>query len=540
MTSWLRQVVHVLRYDARAMWPFFALHVCVLVYGVLQARGELPVRDGLNSAPLLLYGSAMLFAALLLHRHAPNSPVAHWSALPQKETAVWAAKWSMLAALLGCGLTATTLAIGDLPLSEERASAYVMMKITTLCTVIASAALVGALNRKLRTVLLLLLGLPLAATVLFLLSVFTGPIGATIAFNFGGLNSPGVLLLGTAGAMLLTLRMYRRRGAPEVSAVWVLSGAVILMAGAMSASDPYSREARVNPSTVRIMPMLEELANVTVTTIDDEVSDPVLNSPDERALLLRMEGAPSDLRAEWSSSSKRVVRTRLSMSYIGSGTGRPLYTPPLPIQPTPVWLGASGSDDSISPLEQTEWNVRSAVTRKGGEQLSVSAAVRFSRPTVVARLPLADGALVESATRQFRIFKRGGGQLFCDEPQLVELCGATYPEGAVIRLQLRESNSAAPDLSFALVNTERGEAIRTNGRIDKRRDYSSHQMFVPSGVWINEWLLVPGPYVTSANEKASLPIDEQWLRGAELVVIDWVVVGELPVEMPKRAMAGTQ
>ena len=530
--TWPQQVLHVLRSDARSLWPFFVLHISALAYGVLQARGDVAVTDGLNTGPLYFYGSAMLFAALLMHRHGPASPTAHWSALPYDRSAVWAAKWSMLVVLLACGIGATIVAVQQLPFPEDYAEKFTLGKSAALCGAVASAALVGSLRRELRTVLLLLLGLPFAAFIALTLPVFLGVPGALIGTNLHVLTSTGIVFLGIMLAMLASLWFYRSPGISAAAHTWAMFGCIALLAGVLAVpTTSLDHRIRNDASAVRVMPMHEELAGVAAFAERDHSVDTSAAAAETRAMRLHMSGAPTNLRARWQSSSQRIVRQRFATSFSGSGSSRDLYVPALTILPALRWLEGTNkaivfSDSAADGLH--EWPVQSAVRSRDGVGLEVTSVVRFSRPVVIARLPLAVGERADTFEHQFVILQRGGSELICEEPQLVNDCVAPYPNQSLLRLQLRAIGGEQPDLAFALVNATRGEAIRTHAHGDNTRSVSSG-IFVPSDLQTTQWLLIPGPAYIRRPGAPPLPLDDEWLRDAELVIVEWVPVGEVPV-----------
>ncbi len=551
MMPWSRQVVHVLRQDICGMWPFILLYVGVLSYGALQARGMLGAREP-NAGPLLFYGGAMLLAALLVHRQSPAAPVAHWNTLPYDRSAVWAAKWSLLVVLLVCAVVAVTLAVHDLPLPVEAKWQFVTRKAGSLFAAIVAAALVASLASELRTVSLLLLALPLASTLVALLTLLLASTGVLdITGIVYVLTSTYGLFAGCVLAMVASLWLYQSRTVSREVRVSVSLGAVLLFFGAIAEPGSGYADIRYNSNVVKVSSRSERLADVQVLaqvdTAVQEFTRTVSSPPVARQVRLYMTGGPTSLRAQWVSGSVRVSTPGVSIVSASRPNDRfserwtTLYEPALPITPSPRWLGATNASTSLfgSPLDG-EWLVQADLPSANGVEFPLYNRVQFSEPVVVARVPLSTGARENTDKYQFRLLDRGGGELICAQPQLAPHCGQSYPDGSILRVELRSSDHPERlEMSFALVNASRREAVRMTEHFSERRSLSLSQMFVPDHLLASRWLLAPVRNTMQGSEAVLFSIDDEWLRGAELVVVEWVPAGDVSVTIANQARAGS-
>ncbi len=540
MTPWLRNVTHVMRYDARALWPFFALHVAVLVYGVLQARGVVAFPESSNGSVVLLYGTAMLFSALLVHRHTPASHSAHWNGLPHDRSAVWAAKWIVLALLLACVVVALLVSASGQPDPQGIIGHFASARAASLSAAIGAAALVAATRRELRTVLLLLLALPLLSIPCVLLAALLLP--KPIA-EF--LLHPAALFGATVMAAGVSWWLYEQRGVSSTAATHVLLGSAMLFTGVTVTRGPTPTLSAYDRSTVQIRESnaVLNLDNVTVFAERDSTS----HEADYSSLRLSMQGAPTELRAEWLfASEKDDARALLRMTPVVVLTSTnprrlwtfrsELFTPPLPITPTARWLGApvstNGSVATAASATPSEWFVQAGVLSEIDQAKGpVDGVVRFSRPVIIARLPFVTGTRSDLPDRQFVISGRGGGELLCQDEPRGARCGMSFRNNSLVRLHMRTTlPESEPSLSFALFNPSRSEAIELRADFSQTRRRSPGLLFLPPDMLTMDWLLVPS-YLGSATGK----LDDAWLSGAELIIARWEPVGALPVPISNEA-----
>ncbi len=534
-----REVIHIMRDDARALWPFFAFHLTVLTYETLRVRGDwafirLPY---FSYGAFPFYGSALLLAALLVHRHAPNSPTAHWSSLPHRRSSIWAAKWSALALMLACGTGAIILAIRDFPLPEARASLFVVIKASSLCAVYASGALVGALRKDLRNVLLLLLALPLSTTVFYsLFARMRFPV-VELGTRFWQHNYAAMLLFCTALALLISRWMYREHGLSKRAAASALLVSIPLFAGAMDISRQYDDWRDSQSFSFGTM---SSLSGAIVVAEPAALSSSGPASAHRQSLRVRMEGAPVDLRAQWWSTSERVTSGSPGRGHGSVEVSRTLvefYTPELPLAPDLTWLHARGAGSARRSPNGTEWNVQTLVRSNSGVPLYVRSGVSFSKPVILARLAAKRGSRAGVGNLKFRMMQRGSGSLMCDHARLVQFCDPSFPEQSVLRLRMYRYGHRGRDLTFALVNTEQQEAIRMHAELT---GVSSRLTFMPGAIAALEWSLVPEAYTIADIESPQLAIDEDWLRNAELVIVEWEYSGDVPVTTTNKSGVGAQ
>ncbi len=533
MTRWQRDVLLVLRNDMRALWPFSSLYVAVLIYGVLQARGVVDVGASSGVGIFLLYGSAMLCSTLLIHRHTPASPSAHWSGLPHERSAVWAAKWIVLAMLLVCGVTALLISVNGQPDPNGMIRPFTYARAASLSAAIAAAALVASIKRELRTVLLILLTLPLISVACVLLAFLLLMDEVTHA-----LFHPFVVLFATMLAALTSWWLYHQRSVSRTIVIRVVTGSALLFASVIVSRQPSIVYLSEDPSLVllRESATADRLAKVTVFAEYDPRWNDSLNAG-YTTLRLNMEGAPENLRADWiftSHTAETEALKDISKTVVTSGgPGRTrfsstLYTPSLPLAPDTRWLGGLRTDGTSVSARRAAfpdfWSVQAGELKNPERGKNpVDGVVRFSQPAIVARLQIENGTFNSALNQQWRIVEHGGSELLC--AKMSSRCNESYPTGTLVNLQLRSElmvdNSS---LAFAWVNASRNEAVELSTATMATKYQNPDLMFLPSATLMIEWLLVPRYEGTNSAQ-----LDDAWLRDAELVIVRWEPVGALSV-----------
>ncbi len=538
MTRWQRDVLHVMRYDMRALWPFSSLYVAVLIYGVLQARGAVNIGASSGVGIFLLYGSAMLFSTLLIHRHTPASPSAHWSGLPHERSAVWAAKWIVLVMLLACGVTALLISVNNQPDPNGVIRPFTYTRAASLSAAIAAAALIASIKRELRTVLLILLTLPLISVACVLLAFLLLMDEVTHA-----LFHPFVVLFATVLAALTSWWLYQQRSVSSTIVIRVVTGSALLFASVIVSRQPSIVYLSEDPSLVlrRESATADRLAKVTVFAEYDPRRNDSLNAG-YTTLRLNMEGAPENLRADWiftSHAAETEALKDISKTVVtAGGPGRTrfsstLYTPSLPLAPDTRWLGGLRTDDTPVSARTAAipdlWFVQAGELKNTDrEKNPVDGVVRFSQPAIIARLQLENGTFTDVPGQQWQIVERGGSELLC--AQMSSRCGESYPFGTLVRLQLHgELMIPNSSLSFALVNASRREAVELSTAITTTKHQTPDLMFLPSAALMIDWLLVPRYEGTNSAQ-----LDDAWLRDAELVIVRWEPVGALSVPITAK------
>ncbi len=549
MMSWTRQVLHVFSYDVRATWVVLVSYTALLMLGVLQSRGLFTqTPDTGNVAVVALYGLTVLLSVLLVLRHPPAAPTSHWNSLPYSPTAVWTAKWLTLV-LVALALALALFVVSEnLTLPRAWTVEYVAVRTLLLCGLLVVSVLVAAVQQDLRSVLITLTALPIAMTmVAFAATLLPAPmerLTETLAKRIGTVPVVSVgVLLGVCAGLLL----YRtQRVSPLVR--WVaLSGCLLLLFSMINTMESHVTQSWYERSRgIQISDAPERVAGVQLSGTLVPLADTTAfnNLRLSRAQLrLRIANAPTDLRSEWVFSEVAVATDsgKLVRLNIGS-TGGVLFTPPLPISPTSRWqVAASAALDAPGdePVQVGDgWHIAVPPVASGAPR-EVHGAVQFREPRILGRLPVAAGARMNTRGVQLSLLEIGDHTLQCVPPRRQPRC-SDYINGTLLRISLRSLMSRPEHLSYALVNAERGEAVQLTWRSQPVSDGArQQQLLAPSPVAVETGVLLPAYHGAQRTGSAPLPLDERWLQGAELVVVEWVRVGEVPATFRGAARGGS-
>ncbi len=543
MMSWTQQVLHVFSHDLRALRLLLALYAALLTFGVLQSRGI--ATNGVavgNMATLLLYGVPVLLGVLLVLRHPPATPTSHWSSLPYSRSAVWMAKW-LSCALVVAGMVLALVAVSEaFDMPRAWTADFVSVRALLLCGLLATSVLVAVVERNLRSALVMLVALPITMSLLaFASSLTPRSFRDLITWLTDLLSTIPAISVGIALAMGVGLQYYRMQRVSAVMRWSTMGGCVLLLISMLNAN--VSHRAMSSFERGRSMPpglVSNRAADVTVSGELVALPDTTLFGKLDVAraqLILRLADAPTDLRADWAFSEVTAEQaTGVVEPLRVASSGYSLLMPSLQLSPTLRWQ--TSPDDGMRVVKQPTvrvgdaWHIGVPPMARGVPR-AVRGAVEFREARILGRLPIAAGARVTVRGAQIALLEIGDNSLLCEPERRRAKCTTSYRNGTLLRISMRSMLARNEYLSFALVHNERREGIRMEWQADVRQNALEQQLLSPNRVLRETGLLLPEYRGAERTGSAPLPLDERWLQGAELVVVEWVLVGEVPLTVTR-------
>ncbi len=518
MMTWAQQVRHVFVKDARdSRWLLFA-YAALLALGVAEVVAALHVLTGeLPLGSVALRATGGLISASIVLADAPFNPRAQWASLPFARSAVFAAKCVIVVLLLMFTGAAVAIALRafDVPFAEL--SRPVALSLVPLAALLVATALAASVERSLRAVLVVLL----AAVPVFLLLTWLA--GVALRSRVLGVSVSNAIMFTTALlGLALMIALVRARRVRVPLRVGVMAVATLLVGIQLTPADADSYTPRA--------PSSGAMANATLI---HDAADRATGGDSVR-LLLRIAGLTSSQRVEWLPSSVRTTRPSgdSGTSAILSA-GFMLNNPVLPLPAGLTWMGAHPRHDAGLAVADTvrEWQtplpgqMRKALT---GDVLgaTVHGTVELREPRVFGRLPLTANARLTHHGRQFTV---------------VSASQRAHPEVDVtFESVLRDSRNELKHYTFVLQNSTRREAVRMDW--PERSSSRDAWLLAPSAALRTGGRLVPTyAGITPAGwEQLSMTVvqfDGAWLGESELVIIEWVLVGSVPVVAELRGSA---
>ncbi len=529
MMSWTQQVTHVFLKDVHATrWLLFG-YAALLVLGIVEVAAELrlPTSSGWPLGSLALRAMGGAICASIVLADAPFNPRSHWASLPYARSAILAAKGLMVCILLLFTAVALLAALQafQVPLSDALRPA--VTSLVGFVALLTATALIASVERTLISVAVMLV---LAFPALLLLAWF---LSTTSRVLFGIGNVPGwVALASLCVAVAVALALLRVRRVRTVLRVGVLYAAVVLVGVQFMPIDGYAFAKAGLPG----VPALAELVRRKVGR----------QAGDETVFVsVRMRGLLPSQRVDWLASGIRVASSNGSSRELGTSSSRHvLNNAALPLPANLTWLGASplrdaGDFTDTTPLYTSPTSIilrpvpsgaRAVVLNIVDEtsianvaSVSVRGKVEVREPRVFGRLPLTNGARIMREGRRITVLKAGL---------------RPHPELRIdFESVLKDGRQDLAQYTFVLVNNRRGEAVRM--AVPEWNHHSDSWLLAPAISARVTGVLRPAYYgMTPAGwqqlGQTVVQFDGAWLQESELVIIEWELVGSLPVaaELP--------
>ena len=509
------QAVHVMVKDVRqARWMLLG-YLAVVAFATISAlRVPQPDRQLFDLSMVVVVVAGMFVAAMLVQADSPIRSDSFWASRPLRPEAVLAAKGlSALLLLVGIpavGVLAVLLAnkIGagtTASLLTRSASNYALWLLI--------AMVIAALTRDLRTYTTAVVVLPVIIGVLLMLagnSRFFGNVstlprhGTTASY----VSMAAIPIVGLGGALAILVTLYRTRTLRQLtwaSAVLVIPALLVMIFATppqlVSAKEPVVAVEQPPTFVVEVRSSADIPTSVGIGTGDPRQTDRLLML-DYATVTLRL-GDGSKLRVPYESKAM-------------------LETARIPV-PDVRWLAPRTSTSGGFQTLSLTRDQRDAVHEHGLTSASVEANVVAIEPSVVATIPLRAGTSHH------------------DRGSSIHVRSVRRRDDAVAVVVRTFIGSAATEQTgiglmpwynptkFVLVNRARGEAVIPG---DDRSAGSSQGLILP-GVW-RRVESTSIQRVVAFNRV--LPVDDEWLRNADLVVLDWQVKGrtKLTVEAELR------
>ena len=534
--SWTQQVWHVFRKDVWEQRWVLTLYVALLGLGTLQGTQVLATGGELESVLVVLGGMvlsavAAFLAASVILGDSPTDVRAHWASLPYARSAVFGAKALVFAGLVLLGVIAfvpllLSLAVSPAQLGLQLAN----FSAANAALIVASAAFAGMVAR-LRTVLLL----PLASAMLLVGSVvFTA--------RRAHAPSPGlpswVLLAGIAGALALLAAVYRGRHVTRPRQGVVLLACACLLLGPLMVRG-FSPDARVI-GPARISGVTSSLSLAAPDSLQALLGRlPVLKLETSGQLLL--DGTTPSARVELVTRTAVAGYANASDDVVALTFTRRLVDPPLPLGDDVRWIdpGTTASWPRGQSMKARVYGTRNdSAAMKNIVRVRAEGAYEFREPRLIGMVP---------ATRD-TAFSRDGMHVLITR---TDFNGAPAFRVQTIALATPGESSLERakhfnHVDFALVHDARREAITLN--FLKHSSMVGGALLSPLGVSRGDALVVVNPGVswsilppdTTGITRAVVPpldsastiralVTPEWLRGARLVIFEWVRTGTSPV-----------
>ncbi len=519
--SWTQQVTHVFLKDVRAVRWLLLAYAVLLTIGIAEAVTALSL-----STELLPLGSmvfrllAVVIVTEVMLADSLFSPRAQWASLPYARSAVLAAKCVMIGILLLFTASATVIFLRALDVQMSLMLRPLMRGTLPLAALLSAAALTATVVSSLRAALLVLL---CALPALFLI----GMVATRLLPNrVGNTSGPAVLLIliGVAG-LVGVVHMFRARRATLPTRASVFGSVIILIGLHFATPSVNAAHVRVNAENVTVTAEL-------VQRVGGELRD------DKRLVIApNFSGLTPTQRVQWKPASVQLGIAGAEARTLSSVSLRQILNAPLlPLPSNLAWLGASprrvvrtltgdtigsmlGSANVI--LRRSETGVAAVINNEiihNITHVSVRGSMELREPLLLGRLPLSTNA---------RLVRNG---------RTITVRSFSLPAQPELSVEFeRLPGDGWEDLehyTFLLVNTQRNEVLRLEWF---ETNYSPGSwLLAPTISGRTYGLLRPETYgLTPGGSQqinmSAIPFDREWLQAAELVVVEWVFAGSIPV-----------
>jgi hypothetical protein len=528
--TWTQQVWHVLRKDAWEQRLGVAGFVVTMAFVFVQSCG-------LSPAPLLTEMSGVTFTFLLAPGLAmaivladpPAGARAHWATLPLDRTAVWGAKALMLGMILLALVVSQVPALITLaPHVGETPAMLVQLLLPHAMSFGAVAALAGIV-RDARALVL----------TVFLLMIAHTTVVAAIEMGLGGTDfqltlraiTPTIAMLFAGASMLVLLAQYRlRRETTRMRATVLASVSILfLLYNARVPADAIPREIESG-----------RVSGAQLVLLSDSAGS---NLRPSMSGAFQLDGKPFEGGIVWEPVDGRIqpaaANPLMEMQRTTSGTSTRLWysrglplrlsKAPLPIDPSTRWLDSETlTQESPAGVDQ-DWRGEPTTSRERAAPVGntpVSGRLYLTRPRILLSTPLAVGATMARDGQRIAITEIVSG-IKASVGLSVRMFGTSW----------EDSGRWAPAMvrhQFVLLNRSRGEAVELAVR---GRAVSLLNWAVPMDLASRmELSLVADrnlhPTRSVSPRIAPVELAADWLHAAELVVVEWSMVGTAKLDVP--------
>lgn len=523
MMTWAQQVGHVFFKDVRTTRWFLLGYATLLVLGIVEVAAE-QRNDMVPLGALLLRAVAVVICASVVLADAPFNQRAHWATLPYARSAVLAAKGVMIGALLIAAGVALMIALYafEVPFGETvRPTGISLMGFLAL---LLATMLIASVERSFVAVVLVLVA---SVPVFFLFGSLVTTLFSVLPDMYAVAHS--AMYASLAGVAVVVLLLSRARRVRTPLRLGVLYAAIVLVGVQFTTADGFAATESTPTSNVTVSATLARRGGGRVATDETLV------------MALRLQGISPSQRADWFVTGVGIGSSAEWVDRPTSASRLPLNNPPLPLPagltwlgafplidageaypdtmrllrgPTPIILRASSTNDRIHVLSEFGDTVVATGTR-----VAVRGTMELREPRVLARLPLATSSSLS-----------GHGQRFT-------VLAASLQPHPEVRLDVESVRKGGrPDLrdyTFVLVNSRRQEAVR----MQVTSSYHSRDswLLAPSISGRVTGVLIPTYHgVTPAGWQqlgmTVVQFDSAWLQESELVIVEWELVGSIPVD----------
>ena len=498
------QSVHVMVKDVRqARWAFLGYAAVVAFATISALRVPQTDRQLFDLSMVVVVIAGMFVMAMLVQADSPVRSDSFWASRPIRPEAVLAAKGLSAAVLVGIPVAGVLAVLLANEVSAGTIAVLVARSASSYAPWLLIAMVIAAITRDLRTYTTTIVVLPVVIGVLLMIAGTSGVSGSLSTPPREGttasmVSAAAIPIVGLGGALAILISLYRTRTLRRVtwaSAIVVVPALLVTIFATpslvASANEPTVAVAEKTTFVVEVRSTADVPTSVAIGTGDPKETDRLLVL-DDAIVTLRL-GDGSTIRLPY--SSKAVLETaRMPVNDVR-------------------WAGPPRSipNGGFITLSLTR-DQRDAVRTKGMTSASVEANVIAMEPSVAATLPLRAGTT----------HRAGGASVHIKSVRPRDDGVAVVVRTSIERTPLdRTSVAMMPWYSptkFVLVNRARAEAVIPG----HDRSGGSAQGLILPGVW--RWVESTSiQRVVSFNRE--LPVDDEWLRNADLVVLDWKVTG---------------
>jgi hypothetical protein len=512
--TWLAQVRHVAAKDLRQMRWLVATYGLILLVATARSlswRGT--GSDIFQTASILVVCFGMLLVAVIVQADSPTRSDAFWATRPFYPSAVLAAKCCLTVVfVIGLGLIGQTFGLHVRGVTARQMPILLGQSAWAYALWLLLAMVAAALAKDLPSgvITLIVVAVVLVAIGLMFPGSEPGPAGVAVRAI--------LLVVGVAGGVALLAVLYKTRDTRRRTWFAGLVTLACLFATIFISPAP-GRPVDAPPSVPR-------------ATLDIELRD-----YDKLAVLPRIElvihttSSPS-LQGLTLRNAVAVVRLR-----DGSTLRLPVLTPLIGLGP----IGSPAFDNITWPRESPQArstteipvpldDVQQAAVARGVRSVALEGSVWVNEAHVAATLPLSAGASVAREAAYVRIVRwsHGFGEISLTIERSAVQTPAVFVTGTDASVELAEAGTSRlanwiPGPQFALLNPVRRQAVALTA-------HSFHGL--------NASLVLPGPDLasevddvttSSGRDAHNFTVDDDWLRSARLMIIDWIPRGSYPV-----------
>jgi hypothetical protein len=502
------QVGHLMAKDIREMRWMLAVYAVVVAVATVQATSLDQTTFAFGFAGILVVMVGMVLVASLVQADSPARADAFWAVRPIDPTAVVVAKLGHAAAIVtGVALVGQLVAFMSLGVPRSELPLLLAESATAYAIWLLLAMVVAALTRDLKSAFV-----AFAVTILAFI-VVTAVVPARITAAIGSVvtNRATLALLTTipllAAVALLTVLYRVRDPRPRVRFGGAIVVAIIWYA-APSAPPPTAR-------ALDAMAAEQPVLDLTVHDLDK------IAERQQIWLTLDAPTTPDTLRLS-------VVNPVVVLRLVNGDTIRLALAPQSAVARLPMpplargirWLsGGSVPRERVPLTVQLRGALRDSVAG-GIAGIRLDGRAVLLAPKIAADLPLAEGASITRSGMRIRMEKwtHGHGDVSMTA-HAMSIGEASYLGVSGV------APGAYGELQGVLVNRSRGEAalLTQNG------SGSGQSMLVLPGVPTGDRTM---NYQWDSNGLSGrIPLDDAWLNGARLMVVNWIPIGGYPVRV---------